>query len=217
MPFDRFVQWQLAGDELAPPGDPEAEFARSATGFIAAATTIMGTTGTKRYHEQNRYNELDDILSTTGSAFLGLTIGCARCHDHKFDPISAREYYRMLAAFATTRREPPPKPPLQGGEANKYTPEELLGPALGVTDAAATPVTSHLLARGDVDAKVEEVTLGFPAVLTSPDANGSPDRWRAMHPPGEGATTTRQRAATAKWITDVEHGAGALAARVIVN
>ena len=213
MPYDRFVRWQLAGDELAP-GD---EFARSGTGFLAAATVIMGTVGTKRYHEENRYNELDDILSTTSSAFLGLTVGCARCHDHKFDPISAREYYRLLAAFATTRREPMPKPPLPGGEANKFTREDQLGPAQGVTDASPTPVTSYLLARGDVGLKVEEVTLGFPAVLTSPDADGSPDRWRAKHPPNGEATTTRQRAAVAEWITDVEHGAGALAARVIVN
>src|SRR5687767_1912050 len=200
MPFDRFVQWQLAGDELAPPGTDDAEFARSATGFIAAATTIMGTTGTKRYHEQNRYNELDDILSTTGSAFLGLTIGCARCHDHKFDPISAREYYRLLAAFTTTRRDPPPKDALLGGESNKYSPEELRGPALGVTDTSPTPATSYLLARGDVDLKVEEVRLGFPAVLTSPDAKGSPDRWLAKHPAGEGTMTTRQRAALGEWL-----------------
>jgi hypothetical protein len=218
MPYDQFVRLQLAGDELAPAGNAEAaEFARSGTGFIAAATVIMGTTGTKRYHEQNRYNELDDILSTTSSAFLGLTVGCARCHDHKFDPISAREYYRMLAAFTTTRREPPPPAPLPGGEANKFKPEDLLGAALGVTDASPTPATSYLLARGDVDAKVEEVTLGFPAVLTSPDANGSPDRWRDQLPGAEGAKTTRQRAAMAAWITDAEHGAGALAARVIIN
>ena len=220
MPYDQFVRWQLAGDELAPPsgsGTYTAEFARSGTGFLASATVIMGTVGTKRYHEQNRYNELDDMLSTTGSAFLGLTVGCARCHDHKFDPISAREYYRLLAAFTTTRRDPLPKPPLPGGEANKVEAKDLVGPALGITDASPTPATSYLLARGDVDAKVQEVTLGFPAVLTPPDTDGSPDRWLAPHPASTGAATTRQRAALGAWITDAEHGAGALAARVIVN
>ena len=47
-----------------------------------------------------RMNELDDMINTTGTTFLGLTTGCARCHDHKFDPISQRDYYAMQAVFA---------------------------------------------------------------------------------------------------------------------
>src|SRR5206468_10282195 len=54
--------------------------------------------------ESTRYNQLDDMVSTVGNAFLGLTIGCARCHDHKFDPIATRDYYRMVATFATAIR-----------------------------------------------------------------------------------------------------------------
>jgi hypothetical protein len=82
MPYDQFVQWQLAGDEFAP-GEP---LALSATGFLGAG--VFPTQITANEVERTRYDAMDDMLSTTGSAFLGLTVGCARCHDHKFDPIS---------------------------------------------------------------------------------------------------------------------------------
>ncbi len=95
MPFDQFLRWQLAGDEFA----RQDSLALAATGFLAAGPTV-GNQET----ELNRYDELDDMLSTTASAFLGLTVGCARCHDHKYDPIPQRDYYRLLAAFTTTER-----------------------------------------------------------------------------------------------------------------
>ena len=59
---------------------------------------------TKNEVEKHRYDELDDMLATTGTAMLGLTVGCARCHDHKFDPIPQADYYRMLSTFTTTVR-----------------------------------------------------------------------------------------------------------------
>ncbi len=98
MPYDQFVRWQLAGDEFAP-DDP---LALSATGFLGAG--VFPTQITANEVERTRYDALDDMLSTTGSALLGLTIGCARCHDHKFDPIPSHDYYRLLATFTTTVR-----------------------------------------------------------------------------------------------------------------
>jgi len=98
MPFDRFVQWQLAGDELA----PEDPLALMATGFLGAG--VFPTQITKNEVERTRYDALDDMAATTGSAFLGLTVGCARCHDHKFDPIPTHDYYRLVATFTTTVR-----------------------------------------------------------------------------------------------------------------
>src|SRR5205823_3514073 len=85
LPYDTFVKWQLAGDELA----PENPLAQMATGFLAAG--VHSTQITKNEVEKQRYDELDDMLATTGTAMLGLTIGCARCHDHKFDPIPTRD------------------------------------------------------------------------------------------------------------------------------
>jgi hypothetical protein len=74
------------------------------TGFLSTGpvSTMNAATPTDRL--RLRYDELDDQVSTFGSAFLGLTVGCARCHDHKFDPISHEEYHRLLVPFASTRR-----------------------------------------------------------------------------------------------------------------
>jgi hypothetical protein len=98
MPFDTFVKWQLAGDELA----PDNPLALMATGFLAAG--VHSTQITKNEVEKHRYDELDDMLATTGTTFLGMTIGCARCHDHKYDPIPQGDYYRLLSTFTTTVR-----------------------------------------------------------------------------------------------------------------
>jgi mono/diheme cytochrome c family protein len=98
MPWTQFVNWQLAGDEFAP-GNAEALMA---TGFLGAG--VFPTQITANEVERVRYDALDDMLATTGSAMLGLTIGCARCHDHKFDPFPTQDYYRMLSTFTTTVR-----------------------------------------------------------------------------------------------------------------
>jgi mono/diheme cytochrome c family protein len=98
MPYDQFVKWQLAGDELAP-NDP---LALAATGFLGAG--VFPTQITNREAERIRYDSMDDMLATTGHTFLALTVGCARCHDHKYDPIPTRDYYRLLSAFTTTVR-----------------------------------------------------------------------------------------------------------------
>src|SRR5258707_8437306 len=99
MPFDQFVRWQLAGDEF----EPDNPLALMATGFLGAG--VFPTQITANEVERTRYDAMDDMLATTGTAMLGLTIGCARCHDHKFDPIPTRDYYRMLSIFTTTKRD----------------------------------------------------------------------------------------------------------------
>jgi len=98
MPYDQFVRWQVAGDELA----PENPLAMMATGFLGAG--VFPTQITANEVERTRYDAMDDMLSTTASAVLGLTVGCARCHDHKFDPIPTQDYYRLLSTFTTTVR-----------------------------------------------------------------------------------------------------------------
>jgi mono/diheme cytochrome c family protein len=96
MPFDDFVRRQLAGDEYEP-DDPGSV---AATGFLAAGpNAVLPDNLLEEERIRQRYLELDDMVTTTGAALLGLTLGCARCHDHKFDPIPTRDYYRVLAAL----------------------------------------------------------------------------------------------------------------------
>ncbi|PYT03576.1 MAG: hypothetical protein DMF60_17920, partial [Acidobacteria bacterium] len=98
MPFDQFARWQIAGDEF----EPDNPLALTATGFLGAG--VFPTQITANEVERTRYDALDDMLSTTSLAFLGLTVGCARCHDHKYDPIPTTDYYRLLSTFTTTVR-----------------------------------------------------------------------------------------------------------------
>ena len=90
-PYDRFVMEQLAGDALG---------AEEATGFIVGGPNDQVKSPDVVLTRQQRADELNDMIATTGSAFLGLTVGCARCHNHKFDPISQTDYYAMTAVFS---------------------------------------------------------------------------------------------------------------------
>src|SRR5262249_23875752 len=93
-PYDRFVQEQIAGDEMW----PESPQARLATGFHRNYPDESNA----RNLQQRRQEVLDDITDATAAVFMGLTYGCARCHNHKFDPILQADYYRLQAFFANT-------------------------------------------------------------------------------------------------------------------
>jgi mono/diheme cytochrome c family protein len=93
-PYDRFIREQLAGDVLG---------ADEATGFLVGGPWDEVMSPDPVLTAQQRADELHDIVGTTGSAFLGLTVGCARCHNHKFDPVAQVDYYRLKAAFAGVR------------------------------------------------------------------------------------------------------------------
>ena len=96
-PFDQFVREQLAGDILARRSQPdEAAEQIVATGFLALSRRYA-TAPYELWHLT-----LEDAIDTTGRAFLGLTFRCARCHDHKFDPVTQRDYYALYGIFAST-------------------------------------------------------------------------------------------------------------------
>lgn len=99
-PFDQFTIEQLAGDLLPSPSDPrKAKAQLVATGFHR--NTVINEEGGVD-PEQARVEQVMDRVSTTGAVWLGLTIGCAQCHSHKFDPISHKEYYQMFAFYNST-------------------------------------------------------------------------------------------------------------------
>ncbi|MEX2112295.1 MAG: DUF1553 domain-containing protein, partial [Pirellulales bacterium] len=89
--YRRFVFEQLAGDQVG---------ADAATGFLVGGAHDTVSSPDIELTLQQRMNDLDDIITTTSGAFLGLTVGCAKCHDHKFDPVAQRDYYRLQAIFA---------------------------------------------------------------------------------------------------------------------
>ncbi|HLK58952.1 MAG TPA: DUF1549 and DUF1553 domain-containing protein [Chthonomonadaceae bacterium] len=99
-PYDQFIREQLAGDELE---------AVTPDTLIATGYYRLGQWDDEPADpEQARYDELDDIITTTGQTFLGLTVNCGRCHDHKLDPIPQKDYYRMLSFFQGITRYGPP-------------------------------------------------------------------------------------------------------------
>ncbi|MBX3731174.1 MAG: PSD1 domain-containing protein [Verrucomicrobiae bacterium] len=90
-PYDQFVREQIAGDALG---------ADVATGFLVGGPVDIVKSPDPRLTAQQRADELDDMVATTGTTFLGLTLGCARCHTHKFDPVTHREYHALTALLA---------------------------------------------------------------------------------------------------------------------
>ena len=94
LPYDEFVRLQLAGDELRP-GDPQAAVA---TGFLLCGPDMPDI----NLQEERRHNFLNGLAATVGSVFMGLQFECAACHDHKYDPISQYDFYRLRAFFEST-------------------------------------------------------------------------------------------------------------------
>jgi len=190
LPYDAFVRAQLAGDSCG---------ADVATGFIVGGAWDQVKSPDPVLTANQRADELHDMVSTTSSAFLGLTVGCARCHDHKFDPFSQADYYSLIGMIRGVRRYErallPPKPdaamflPIAAGEEW----------ALSAREADAPTEPCHVLIRGNP---------ATPGVVVAP---GLPELFRsgAAAPSGlEG------RRALAEWIASP---ANPLTARVAAN
>lgn len=155
MPYNRFVTMQVAGDELAAPS-PDSIVA---TGYLAC-----GPVDIVMINEQNRANELDDIVSTTGSAFLGLTVGCARCHDHKYDPITQADYYRLSAIFAPSERreiEIPTDAERKTVEAESRLVDSKIAPLKPRLDALTAVGTAAAKAKGQPMPTVEQISAAL--------------------------------------------------------
>jgi Protein of unknown function (DUF1553)/Protein of unknown function (DUF1549)/Planctomycete cytochrome C len=99
LPYNEFIRMQLAGEKLQP-----GYVGASASGFLVAGPYPGQITA--KTVERIRYDQLDDMLMTVGGSMLGLTLGCVRCHDHKYDPIPQQDYYALAATFAQTAHGP---------------------------------------------------------------------------------------------------------------
>ena len=200
MPYDEFVRMQLVGD-LEKPG-PQGI---AAAGFLVAGihNTIVGES--VRMKKLARQDELEELVGTICQTFLGLTVNCARCHDHKFDPIQQVEYYRLAAAVAGVNH----------GERTERIADEQSGQPGADTEAseqvmyAVTPTdipeATKFLVRGDIDREGEVVVPGGVAAVVGVDANFDLEA---------NAPDSQRRRRLAAWITGENNG---LFARVIVN
>lgn len=97
-PFDRFVREQIAGDLLPSAEQQQRDEQLIATGFLVLGPKVIGDDD----KEQLRMDVVDEQIDTVGKAFLGLSLGCARCHDHKFDPVPTKDYYALAGIFGST-------------------------------------------------------------------------------------------------------------------
>lgn len=232
LPYDQFTVWQLAGDLLPKPTHDQI----LATGFNRNHM-INGEGG--RIAEENRVDYVMDMSETMGTVWLGLTLNCCRCHDHKFDPVTQEDYYRFTAFFNQT--------PVTGGGGNPQTPPvlEIAAPeaiaardaarkernlAKGLLDKATEPEKAALTAPfNDAEAKLKSLDSAIPKVMVMADQREPRktfllDRGLYNEPGREviagvpavllPAPQARNRLDLARWLVAPEHP---LTARVAVN
>jgi hypothetical protein len=199
-PYDRFIREQLAGDELPDATDES---------IIATAFYRLGVWDDEPDDAaQAEFDNLDDMLATTGQAFMGLTVGCARCHDHKFDPISQEEYYSLLAFMRNIKRYV--KHDDKAADGTIFATLKDGSKTLAVYESGPAPKKTQVLIRGNAATPGAEVQPRFIEALCGSKDEMTPEM-PAMPP---NATTTGRRRVLAEWIASAEHPT---TARVMVN
>jgi mono/diheme cytochrome c family protein len=225
-PYDEFIRWQIAGDVIRP-DDP---LAMIASGFLVLGPYDLTAynNGTPDMRKFAREEELEGLVATVGQTFLGLTINCSRCHDHKFDPITQREFYQISAALGGTyhgdERESRSPKAKEASEAHvaalKAKLDNLDSEETGWRLKSVTRLLSggpahltvpkqpgpwHVLARGDFRSPGEKVGPRGIASVSDVSAN-----WSLK----EDSPEAERRKALANWIADAKNP---LTPRVIVN
>jgi len=165
LPFDEFVRRQLAGDEIA------SEY-RVATGFLTCGPDMPDI----NLQDERRHSFLNDMTSTVGSVFLGLQIGCAQCHDHKYDPVSQKDFYRLRAFF---------DPAFAKLSRNK---------AVALPDSNDPSTSSFLMIRGDFRRKGAALEPAFLRIVN-----------RAETKPAINEARSNLRTELADWLTRPDH------------
>jgi hypothetical protein len=225
LPYDDFIRWQIAGDVL----EPDNPLAVIASGLLALGPYDLTAynNGTPDMRAFAREEELEGLVATIGQAFLGLTINCARCHDHKFDPVTQKEFYRFSAALGGTYQGDERES--LSGRGRELTQEKIaaLRREIDSLDAAQRsrresvirlleggpvhttvpkqPGPWRILTRGDFRQPGEVVLPGGIAAVSGASAD-----WQLA---GD-APEAERRKALARWIADPKNP---LTPRVIVN
>ena len=198
-PYDEFARLQIAGDVL----NPTDLDSLIATGYLVCGTwdQVAHNEGSATMRKATRWDELEDLVGTLGQTFLGLTIQCARCHDHKFDPISQKEYYQVAALLGGVNQEEKERAKIA------LSAKDDRAKFSGVAHVPITrqPPLFALLDRGDY-----RKPLGVVAPSALKSLRGLPgDLGLARDAP-----EAQRRLALARWLTDPRNP---LTARVMVN
>jgi mono/diheme cytochrome c family protein len=192
-PYGRFIQEQIAGDALFPE-DPQATIA---LGFLAAGpwdeSSLRDIQEDTVDRQVARYLDRDDMIATVMNNVVSVTVQCARCHDHKFDPISQSDYYALQAVFSGVERANRPIPAASNGQptlvyaaASKFEPDGGHKPPPG-------PRPIHILHRGDI---------GQPRELAAAGALSCIAELSPRFDVPESADESLRRVALARWLTD---------------
>lgn len=194
LPYDQFIAQQIAGDALR---------VDVATGYLVAGTYDIVKSPDINLTLMQRQDELSDLINTTGTAFLGLTLGCARCHDHKFDPVTQKDFYALQAVFAGVNfgeRPLPAEPSEQSQQrlaqlqfelaSSKQRLADLLAQAEATVENEANNESSHLRPPISSKLNIEEFerikAVGVRFNITA-SGNSQPciDEWEVFNPTGE--------------------------------
>ena len=201
-PFDEFVKEQIAGDVLYP-ADTKADLRRFATGFYTVGAVYpVKNVGIQR-PERFEYDRLTDAADVTGEAFLGLSMGCARCHNHKYDPITQRDYFALQSYFASTHYERMPlEARYQDLNDSTFTNNKL--PVLDyLLVHKETPENATLFTRGELESPAEKVAPSLPGYFDGSEETGAAE-----------GDFRKRRLELAEWIGSETNP---LTARVIAN
>ena len=147
-PYARFVTEQIAGDAL----EPVTRDGVAATGFLVAGPfdEAGNSSASASLKERIREEEMEEMIAAVGQTFLGVTVNCARCHDHKFDPIPQTDYYRLKAALDGVRHGNPREPVAPKDKTN--------APIYAVI--SRQPEATFVLMRGDIEQRRDQVSAG---------------------------------------------------------
>jgi hypothetical protein len=168
VPFDRFVTEQVAGDLLAAANPKERDRLATATGFLALGVKDVN----QRFKVRFTMDNVDDQIDVVTRSVLALTVSCARCHDHKFDPIPTTDYYALAGIFTSTDNCAGLRNRMGGGGLDYYDPSMLLA----LSEAPSPPPRAQVR---ELEEKVAEAQKAWEAIRGTPEglkkaANGQP-------------------------------------------
>ena len=168
VPFDRFVREQVAGDLLAAATPADRDRLLTATGFLAIGVKDVN----QRFKVRFEMDNVDEQIDAVSRGFLGLTVSCARCHDHKFDPVPATDYYALAGIFTSTDNCAGVRNKMGGGGLDYYNPAMLV-PLAGELPPVPPEQSAKVRAELEEAKKAWDAIRGTPAGL-KPAADGQP-------------------------------------------